>query len=112
MSVAPPLLTVSAVPDRDQVRIVAAGEVDLATAGELREQITVLLDVGWRDVLTDLREVTFMDTSGVHVLLDANLRAQAEGVKLTVLVEPGPVRELLRITAADRVITLVGRAPA
>ena len=107
MSVALPLLAVSSVPDRDQVRVVAAGELDLSTAGELRAQIAELLDVGWRDVIADLRELTFMDTSGVHLLLDADARARAEGVRLVVVIEPGPVRELLRITAADRTLTLV-----
>jgi anti-sigma B factor antagonist len=104
--VALPLLAVSAVPDRERVRVVAAGELDLSTAGELRRQIAELLDVGWRDVLVDLREVTFMDTSGVHVLIEADARARAGGVRLVVVVEPGPVRELLGLTAADRTLTL------
>jgi anti-sigma B factor antagonist len=101
-----PLLAVSAVPDREHVRVIAAGEVDLATAGLLRDQLTELFDVGWRDVVLDLREVSFMDTSGIHVLLDADERARADGVALTVVTDPGAVRELLRLTAADRVLTL------
>jgi anti-sigma B factor antagonist len=106
MSLSLPLLAVSAVPDRDRVRVLVAGELDLATVGDVRDQIAELLDVGWRDVLIDLREVTFIDTSGVHVLLDADQRARAEGVRLAVVVEPGPVRELLRITATDQILTL------
>jgi anti-sigma B factor antagonist len=106
MSVSLPLLAVSAVPDRERVRVLVAGELDLATVGDVRDQIAELLDVGWRDVLIDLREVTFIDTSGVHVLLDADQRARAEGVRLAVVVEAGPVRELLRITATDQILTL------
>jgi anti-sigma B factor antagonist len=106
MSLALPLLAVSAIPDRDRVRVLVAGEVDLATVGGLRDQITELLDVGWRDVLIDLREVTFMDTSGVHALLDADQRARAGSVRLALAVAPGPVRELLRVTATDQTLTL------
>jgi anti-anti-sigma factor len=107
MSVVPPLLTVSAVPDREQLRVVAAGELDPSTAGALRAQLAALLDVGGRhDVVVDLREVAFMDTSGVHALLDADRRACEEGVRLVVVVEPGPVREVLRLTGADRVLTV------
>jgi anti-sigma B factor antagonist len=106
MSLALPLLAVSAVPDRDRVRVLISGELDLATVGDVRNQIAELLDVGWRDVLIDLREVTFMDTSGVHALLDADQRARDESVRLAVVVEPGPVRELLRITGTDRILTL------
>jgi anti-anti-sigma factor len=106
MSLALPLLAVTAVPDRNSVRVLASGELDLSTASSLGDQIAELLDVGWRDVLVDLREVAFMDTSGVHVLLEADERARVEGVRLAVVVEPGPVLKLLRITAADRILTL------
>jgi anti-anti-sigma factor len=112
MSLALPPLAVSAIPDRAQVRVLAAGEVDLSTAGALRDQLADLLDVGWRDVLADLREVTFMDSSGVHVLLDADQRARSAGVRLVLVVEPGPVRDLLRITAADRTLSLVAAGDA
>jgi anti-sigma B factor antagonist len=107
MSVVPQLLTVSAVPDREQVRVVAAGELDPSTADELGAHLAALLDAGaWHDVVVDLREVAFMDTSGVHALLDAGRRARDEGVTLVVVVEPGPVKEVLRLTAADRVLTV------
>jgi anti-sigma B factor antagonist len=106
MSIVLPQLAVTAVPDRDRVRVLAAGELDLATAGTLSDQIAELLDVGWARMLIDLRELTFMDTSGVHVLLDANRRARAEDVELVVVVAPGPVREPLRLTAADRTLPL------
>jgi anti-anti-sigma regulatory factor len=48
-----------------------------------------------------------MDTSGVHALLDADARARAQGIRLVVVVQPGPVRDLLRLTAAVRTLTLL-----
>jgi anti-anti-sigma factor len=111
LSVALPLLAVSAVPDREHVRVIAAGEVDVSTVGELRDQLRELLDVGWREVLVDLREVTFMDSSGVHALLEAHVRARAEDRWLAVVVDDGPVRDLLHLTGIHRTLSLVCGGP-
>jgi anti-anti-sigma factor len=98
MSLQMPPLAVSVIPDRDRVRVLAAGELDLSTTGALRAQLDELFDVGWHDVTADLREVDFMDSSGVHVLLDAHGRAQDVGGRLTVVVEPGPIHLVLDLT--------------
>jgi anti-anti-sigma factor len=101
-----PLLAVSALPDSDRVRVVAAGEVDLFSVGRLRDQLAELFAAGWHDVVADLREVRFMDSSGVHALLEADRNARAGGARLTVMVEPGPISDLLELTGTDRVLTL------
>jgi anti-sigma B factor antagonist len=101
-----PLLALSALPDRDRVRVVAAGEVDLFSVGRLRDQLAELFAAGWHDVVADLREVRFMDSSGVHALLEADRNARAGGARLTVMVEPGPISDLLELTGTDRVLTL------
>ena len=106
MTVALPLLAVSALPDRERVRVVAAGEVDLFTVDLLRAQFEELFAVGWRDVTADLREVRFMDTSGVHALLSADQQARERGARLTLIVGPGPVSRLLELTGTDRVLAL------
>jgi len=89
------LCDVSAFPDRDRVVAVAAGELDLSTVPLLRRQIDELLDVGWFDLRVDLREVTFMDSCGVHLLLDTHRRTRTLGGTLTVIASPGPVTGVL-----------------
>jgi anti-sigma B factor antagonist len=101
-----PLLTVSVVPDRERVSVLASGELDLCTVPALREQVTELLDSGWRDLTVDLRELDFMDSSGVHALMDAHRQIRDLGARLTVVVEPGPVAHVLRITGHDRLLPL------
>jgi anti-sigma B factor antagonist len=102
-----PLLSVSTMPDREVVRVVAAGEVDISTAQILADQLAELLESGWLDVIADLREVSFLDTSGLHVLLDAHESAIQRGAALSVAVEPGPVRRLLEITGSDRILSVI-----
>jgi anti-anti-sigma factor len=106
MSLQMPPFVVSVIPERDRVDVLAAGELDLSTTGALRAQLVELFDVGWQHVTADLREVEFMDTSGVHVLLDAQRRAEAAGGQLTVVVEPGPVRLVLDLTGMGERLSL------
>jgi anti-anti-sigma factor len=101
-----PLLAVSLVPDRDRPRVAAAGELDLSTAHLLRRQLAELREAGWRDVAVDLREVRFMDSSGLHVLIDAGERARAAAGRLSIVVEPGPVERLIALTGSEGVLEL------
>jgi anti-anti-sigma factor len=75
-----------------------AGELDLASSPRLAQTLgEALLDA--RLVVLDLRELTFMDASGVHVIVDsAGDARQAE--KRLVLVRGA--------ANVDRVLTLVG----
>ncbi len=82
-----------------------AGELDIATTPALRERLAARPLPG-APMLVDLREVTFMDCSALHVLLDAHMDAVLGGWELSVAVSPGPVRRLLELTGADRRLTL------
>jgi anti-sigma B factor antagonist len=96
-------------PGRACVQVAAQGEIDLTTAPRLRAQIQELLQAGCADVVADLREVSFMDSTGVHVLLDAHLMAQDLGARFSIVEDHGPVARVLRLTSFDRALTF---APA
>jgi len=60
--------------------VVLAGEVDPSTAGRLRVDLTNALEADQpANVVLDLAEVTFMDSSGVRVILETLHRQQALG---------------------------------
>jgi anti-anti-sigma factor len=61
-----------------------AGELDIVTRPRLSR---VLRDAQLEApvVVLDLREVTFMDSSGVHAIVDATFRARLAGHRLVVL---------------------------
>lgn len=92
------------------LRVSVAGEVDLATSGELRAALdAVLADLPGTPVEVDLADVPFLDSSGVHVLLDAHALAAARGCPLVVAHVRPVVRRVLEITG---VLALLGLAPA
>ena len=61
-----------------------AGELDVATAPELER---ALRESHWqaRLVVLDLRELTFMDSAGVHTIVNASVRARRAGRRLVLL---------------------------
>jgi anti-sigma B factor antagonist len=75
----------------------AAGEVDLLTASRLGDALESA-QAGGGAVLLDLRDVEFMDSTGLRLLLQARERAQRSGGALRLAVErEGPVWRLLAL---------------
>jgi anti-sigma B factor antagonist len=88
--------------DRDAAWVHLAGELDLASAPALRD---TLRDAETRAqiVLLDLRDLTFMDSAGVHAIVRACVRAQRAGRRLILVRGPRQVDRLLALAGvADR----------
>jgi anti-sigma B factor antagonist len=87
--------------------VAVRGELDLATAPELEAAVLPPLKAG-TDTALDLRELEFMDSTGVRVIVAAHLAAQEHAASLTVAVVPdGPVARVLEISGLDVVLDVV-----
>ena len=86
--------------DRDgRAVVVPRGELDLATAPELDAVVNERLDAG-QDVVIDLRELAFMDSTGLRVLVAAHARVEsADGGPTFLVVRPLPGAAIERILA-------------
>ena len=82
----------------DAAWVHVAGELDIATTPQLDRALREAQSQV-RLVVLDLREVAFIDTSGVHAIVDASSRARQLGDRLLLLSGPPGV---------DRVFTLTG----
>jgi len=72
-----------AVDDRGGVFVVHAdGEVDLSTAPLLDGALDAGLASGRRTVVVDLRQVSFIDCTGIGLLTQARCRARRQGIRL------------------------------
>jgi anti-anti-sigma factor len=87
----------TAVVDRAAV-IALAGELDLAGAAALEQELTVLEADVADAVVIDLREVDFMDSSGLRVLGMAMQRAQALGRRFALVPGKAQVMRVFDIT--------------
>ncbi|MCW2885450.1 MAG: anti-sigma factor antagonist [Streptosporangiaceae bacterium] len=82
--------------------VTVGGELDVASAGSLREHLVkVLRRLGPRLAL-DLGELSFMDSSGLSVLISCWKLARGMGGTLCVVAPPDLVKLKLRITGLDR----------
>jgi anti-anti-sigma factor len=87
--------------------VVIRGELDLATAPDLEKAIHERLDVG-DAVIVDLRELQFMDSTGLRVLVHAHARAGEQGRFSIVRPPPGgPIAKILAIAGVESQLDVV-----
>ncbi len=80
-----------------------AGALDSATAAQLKRTLRERR-LRTRLVELDLRELTFMDWSGVHAVVDASLRARKAGRRLVVMhVAPHVKRMFVQVGSSEDV---------
>lgn len=82
------------------------GEVDLATTEELSRIAGDALEAGATTLVLDLAAVTFMDSSGLAVLVALNNQTTQAGRALVVRNPTPRVLEVLRITGLDDFLPL------
>jgi anti-anti-sigma factor len=85
--------------DRYIVRLL--GELDCAGAGEVEMALVLAEKTGAHRILLDIDELTFIDSTGLAVLMRAKHRADAAGERLRVTRGTGQVADMLRLTALD-----------
>jgi anti-sigma B factor antagonist len=87
----------------DGVRVLVAGDLDLATVPELEAELERVLAGGGgaRRVTLDLRELTFADSSGVRLLIATNDQAREGGWTLEIVRPPDEAFMVFRISGAD-----------
>jgi anti-anti-sigma factor len=78
--------------------VAVAGEVDIASSPALRSALETALDAGPHELWVDLCATTFMDSSGLHVLMQLQRRAEELRRRVTVICPPGNVRRVLDLT--------------
>jgi anti-sigma B factor antagonist len=83
-----------------------SGELDLATAPALEEELerASQSDGG---VILDLRELEFMDSTGLSVLVRAHQAAEEAGRALSLVKGPPQVQRLLSLTGVAERLNLI-----
>jgi len=79
------------------------GELDIASEAPATAAFEAALGDGGGVLVADLRELAFLDSTGVRVLLTAHLHATKKGMRFGVArAEDGMVRKLIEVTRIDQ----------
>lgn len=94
------------------VRVVLSGELDVATAPGVEERL-LEIEAGElpERVVLDLRELRFIDSTGLSLLLNADRRTRAAGRAFTIVAGTGPPRRLLDTTGLVNRLDVVEEPP-
>jgi anti-anti-sigma factor len=93
----------------DQATVLAVGgELDLASTPALEEELgRVVESSGTKLVILDLRELEFMDSTGLSVLVKAHQRAEESGKRFALVKGSQQVQRLLSLTGVAQRLTVV-----
>ena len=89
--------------------VAVSGELDLASSPALQEELDRVAASDSQLLIIDLRELDFMDSTGLSVLVRAHQRAEDQGRELAMVKGPQQVQRLLSLTGVAERLTLVDR---
>ncbi len=92
--------------DRAHV-ITVEGELDLASSPALQEQVEQSLTGNGELLIVDLRELEFMDSTGLSILVKAHHRARETGKHFAIVRGSEQVQRLLSLTGVGERLTVV-----
>jgi anti-anti-sigma factor len=81
------------------------GELDLASVASFVGYLARAGD-GGRDVIVDLKELRYIDSSGINALLRARQRYTLTGQRIVLADVPSRIRRILGIIAAEEIIPM------
>ena len=90
----------------DVAVLAASGEVDVFTAPDLDAELTSLVAQGSPRVVVDLSAVTFLDSTGLGVLVKALKGIREAGGTLHLVVTSDRIRKIFDITGLDASLPL------
>jgi len=83
-----------------------SGEVDLYTAPEFKQQLLEVIDQGGRDVIVDLSNTTFIDSTTLGVLVGGVKRLRTNEGQLSLVCSDRNITKIFEITGLDRVFAI------
>jgi anti-sigma B factor antagonist len=93
--------------DGRSVAVALIGELDISEAPGVEETLSEIERRRPPLLVLDLRGLSFLDSSGLRLILEADVRAREEGRRLTVVRGPDAVHRVFSISLLDKRLDFV-----
>lgn len=94
--------------DDGAAHVVLTGELDLSTVGKVEQELARVEGDSPALLVLDLSKLTFLDSSGLRLIVSADQRARREKRRFVVVRGSDTVQRVFSITHLDERIELVG----
>lgn len=102
-------LQIESLPQGEYGIAAVSGEIDLATVDELRDALHRLIEAGTRHLVLDLAQVSFIDSTGLGVLVGARSKVESLNGSFSIAGATPRTFKLFRITGLTSVFTFFER---
>ena len=86
--------------------VAVGGEIDVYTAPKLRDKISELVATGAYDIVVDMHEVEFLDSTGLGVLVGGLKKVRAHDGSLRLVCNQDRLLKIFRITGLAKVFVI------
>lgn len=84
--------------------VVTPDAIDITNADGLQAALRDACELGHGRLVVDMSRTRFCDTAGLHALVGAHKRAQAQGGEVRLVISGAAVRRIFALTGLDQVI--------
>jgi anti-sigma B factor antagonist len=89
------------------VRLALMGELDIATADQVSQALAQIEREEPETIMLDLRQLSFLDSTGLRIVVAADARAREQGRRLVIVRGPEAVERILHMTRLDERLDIV-----
>jgi anti-anti-sigma factor len=90
--------------------VIPVGEIDLATVDQLQAEVDAAAGEA-KQVVLDLREVSFIDSAGLRLVVQSSRALEAAGGTLSVVRGPKEVQRVFDLVGLDGRVTMLDQPP-
>jgi anti-sigma B factor antagonist len=103
-------MTITKTSSGQEIVLSLAGRLDTTTSPQLAGELDTVYGEGARSLVFDLKELDYISSAGLRVLLIAQKRLSAQGGTVAVTGAAGSVREVMDITGFSEIFGISPRA--
>ncbi len=95
-----------------RARIALSGELDISSASRMEDELSTLQAQSPKLLVLDLRELEFMDSTGLRLIVRADEAARAGGTRFVIVRGPEPVQRVFQIVGLDTRLEMTDAPPS